>query len=241
MRKAAERAIFIIKAASGGAYGGKKMKVLLLNGSPRKEWNTAQLLHEAERGAREAGAETERFDLYNLDYKDCRSCFACKRIGNTTGGVCAVRDGLRPVLESAAAADAIIIGSPIYYGNVTAPVIAFINRLLFADMHYDLEEDGRPVTVLPKTKKTALILTMNIPEEGMLKIYKPQFDGMAAMLGRILGSGEVLYSCDTWQFDDYSKYYAGRFDVQAKARRREEQFPVDKQNAYELGKRMAVR
>ena len=93
------------------------MKVLLLNGSPRKEWNTAQLLHEAERGARDAGAEIEWFDLYDLDYKDCRSCFACKRIGNTTGGICAIRDGLRPVLESAAEADTVIIGSPSITGT----------------------------------------------------------------------------------------------------------------------------
>ena len=217
------------------------MKVLIINGGPRKGWNTWQLLEEAEQGAREAGAETEWVDLYDLDYSDCRSCFACKRKGSRTNGICALKDSLRPVLESAAAADAIVIGSPIYYGNVTAPVIAFINRLLFADMHYDLEEDGTAVTVLPKAKKTALILTMNIPEEGMREIYKPKFDGMAGMLGGLLGSGEVLYCCDTWQFDDYSKYHAGRFDVQAKAKRREEQFPIDKKNAYELGKRMAVK
>ena len=63
------------------------MKVILINGGPRKNWNTHQLLLEAERGAKEAGASTEMFHLYDLDFKDCRSCFACKIRGNRTEGV----------------------------------------------------------------------------------------------------------------------------------------------------------
>ena len=55
------------------------MKTILLNGSPRKNWNTAMLLKEAEKGAREAGSETEYIDLYDLQYTGCRSCMACKR------------------------------------------------------------------------------------------------------------------------------------------------------------------
>ena len=57
------------------------MKVILLNGSPRKNWNTHKLLMEAERGAKEMGAETEMIHLYDLNYTDCKSCFACKLRG----------------------------------------------------------------------------------------------------------------------------------------------------------------
>jgi len=55
-------------------------KALFINGSPRKNGNTAQLLKRAMNGAREAGAEVELVNLYDrsLNYKGCMSCFACK-------------------------------------------------------------------------------------------------------------------------------------------------------------------
>ena len=54
------------------------MKVLGFNGSPRKNWNTAMLLEKALEGAASEGAETELIHLYELNYKGCISCFACK-------------------------------------------------------------------------------------------------------------------------------------------------------------------
>jgi multimeric flavodoxin WrbA len=51
------------------------MKVIVLNGSPRKKWNTATLLKHAFDGAASKGAETELIHLYNYNYKGCISCF----------------------------------------------------------------------------------------------------------------------------------------------------------------------
>ena len=59
-------------------------------------------------------------------------------------------------------------------------------------------------------------------------------------MGMVLGGCEILYSCDTYQFKDYSKYYAGMWDERQKAEHREQQFPVDMKNAYELGKRLVM-
>ncbi len=212
------------------------MKVILLNGSPRKGWNTHKLLLEAERGAKEAGAETELLHLYDLHYSDCRSCFACKLRGNRTNGICAVRDDLRPVLEEIHEANAVLIGSPVYYGNMTGEAVSVIHRMLFPAMHY--EEDGSRDLLLPIKKKCGLILTMNMPEEGLREGYGAVFGATAKMIGGMFGSCETLYACDTYQFSDYSKYYAGRFDAARKAAHREKQFPVDLQRAYELGKRL---
>ena len=53
------------------------MKAIAINGSPRKKWNTAILLENALKGAESEGAETEIINLYDLDYKGCKSCFAC--------------------------------------------------------------------------------------------------------------------------------------------------------------------
>ena len=57
------------------------MKTVIVNGGPRKEWNTAQLLKSAQKGAEVAGAETEYVDLYDLCFTGCRSCLACKGKG----------------------------------------------------------------------------------------------------------------------------------------------------------------
>ena len=57
------------------------MKIIAINGSPRKNWNTARLLEAALGGARAQGAETKLYHLHDYDFKGCRSCFACKRIG----------------------------------------------------------------------------------------------------------------------------------------------------------------
>jgi hypothetical protein len=54
----------------------------------------------------------------------------------------------------------------------------------------------------------------------------------------VLGSCETLYSCDTYQFTDYSKYYASMWDEGHKAEHREKQFPIDLNNAYRMGKRL---
>ena len=89
----------------------KKLKAVFVNGSPRKKWNTAQMLESAMKGVQEAGAECEMVNLYNIDFKGCKSCFACKLKNSKTNGVCALKDDLRPVLERCRQADVIVLGS----------------------------------------------------------------------------------------------------------------------------------
>ena len=55
------------------------MKTVIINGGPRKNWNTAQLLQSAMKGATDAGIQTEYYDLYDICYSGCRSCLACKK------------------------------------------------------------------------------------------------------------------------------------------------------------------
>ena len=102
------------------ALGNNPMKLIAFNGSPRKKRNTATLLEHACKGAKSEGAKTELIHLYDLDYKGCTSCFACKRIGGKRYGHCAVKDDLLPVFKKVEAADAILVGSPIYYSITTA-------------------------------------------------------------------------------------------------------------------------
>ena len=74
------------------------MNIIDINGSPRKNGNKATLLEYELQGAQSQGTNTERIDLYNINYKGCISCFYCKR-KDKTHGICAVNDDLTPVLK----------------------------------------------------------------------------------------------------------------------------------------------
>lgn len=212
------------------------MKVLAFNGSPRKKWNTATLLEKALEGSASQGAETELIHLYDLNYKGCVSCFACKTKGGKSYGKCAVKDDLTLIFKKIEAANAIILGSPIYYGTVSGEMKSFMERLLFPYMTYS----HPPQLLFPKKIKTGFIYTMNVTEEQMNKFGFAQHIRLnEIILKMIFGASESLFSYDTYQFDDYSKVVADRFDVDKKAKRRKEVFPKDCEKAFEMGTRFA--
>lgn len=220
------------------------MKVMLFNGSPRKDWNTALLLEAAARGARDAGAETELVRLGDLTFTGCRSCFACKRKGNRTNGVCAVNDGLREILLRTMEADAVIVGAPVYFDWLSGITQCFLERLLFPVTHYETGPDGKRLRTLPKEKRCRLIVTMNLGEEAMkARGYDVKFGGVADRLGTVLGDrpAELLYAFDTLQFDDYGRYEVNTFDPVKKAARRREVFPEDLEKAYRMGQKLTLR
>jgi len=105
------------------------MYVIGINGSPRKHGNTATLLEHSLKGAESKGAETALVHLYDLEYTGCTSCFACKTLGGKSYGRCAVKDGLTPLLKKIEQdADAIILGSPTYFTDVSAEMKALLDR-----------------------------------------------------------------------------------------------------------------
>lgn len=211
------------------------MKLMAFNGSPRKKWNTATMIEHALDGAREAGAEVELIHLYDLDFKGCSSCFACKRLGRREIGVCAVKDELRPVLERVREADALLLGTPVYYGCESACTRAFLERLQFPCLNYA----DYTKSFFPRKIATGLIYTMNVPENWLDKMgYPPMFERTRANMARHFGSCELLLAMDTTQYSDYDKFETG-FDKNDKARQRAEQFPKDCQAARELGARLA--
>ena len=211
------------------------MKVIALNGSPRKKWNTATLLQKALDGAASVGAQTEMIHLYDLKYRGCISCFACKR-KNGSLGRCAMRDDLTEVLERVTQCDVLLLGSPVYFSNITGEMLSFLERLLFSNMTYNT---GHRSTFQGKLS-SGFIYTMNVSADMMEKIgYTPLFNHYKSCLERLGGQSEILVSNDTYQFDDYSKYEASMFDEEHKAKVRTEQFPIDCQKAFELGARLA--
>ena len=91
--------------------GAVTVKIIAINASPRKHWNTAQLVRAAADGAAESGADLEVIDLYTVGkFSGCISCFGCKTEKHY--GECICNDDLKPVLEKIRTADGLIIGTP---------------------------------------------------------------------------------------------------------------------------------
>jgi multimeric flavodoxin WrbA len=212
------------------------MKIIAINGSPRKKWNTATLLVKALEGAASQGAVTDLVHLYDLAYKGCISCFACKTRGGKFYGRCAVEDSLTPLYARIEKADALILGSPIYLGDVTGHMRSFLERLVFPYLVYSNDSP----TLFPRRIPVAFIYTMGAPEEMTRQMgYDRLFSLNETIMQRIFGPSQSLMSCDTLQFDDYAKYVAPQFDPKAKAERRRTVFPQDCQKAFEMGVRLA--
>ena len=102
------------------------MKVVAFNGSPRKEGNTYQSLQVVIGELQKEGIETE---VIQLGGKSIHGCTACYKCFNSKDKECSIKDDevndyIRKMIE----ADGIIIGSPVYFSNVTSEVKAFIDR-----------------------------------------------------------------------------------------------------------------
>jgi multimeric flavodoxin WrbA len=146
----------------------KTMKVLAINGSPRKKWNTATLLQNSlDDAVSQGGAETELIRLYDLTYTDCTSCLGRKLNDGKSYGKYAMQDGLTPVLEMIRDVNALILGSPIYLGTLTGMMHSFMEQLMFPYLTYTRP----PASIFHKKILTASIYTMNVSEQQMKGIY----------------------------------------------------------------------
>ena len=209
-------------------------KIVAINASPRTNWNTAQIVKEAVKGAESVGVEVEYIDLYKLEkFTGCISCFDCKQ--PKSYGKCTCKDALTPVLESIRNADGLIMGTPNYFGDVTAGFRALYERLVFQYLTYkmDISCNTRKIPVL-------FIMTSNLPEEAYpqhgydkkIESYKETFD-------LFIGETKIFVSGNTLQVSNYAPFAWTMFDVEAKKKRHEEVFPIEKEKVFALGKEMA--
>lgn len=211
------------------------MRVIAINGSSRKKCNTAALLKKSLEGAASLGAETKLIHLCDLNYKGCCSCFVCKRKDYKTTGYCVMQDDLTTVLKEVMESEVLLLGSPIYLGNITGAMKSFLERLIFANLSYDSENRTNFMGKL----QTGFIYTMGLPHK-MIEPYGYQyiFETNNNYLKLLNSEPEYMISADNYQFEDYSKYAASNFDEKHKAAIREMQFPLDCQKAFDMGAKL---
>ena len=211
-----------------------KKKIIIIDGGPRKTFNTASMLQKIAEGAASVSEEIEvkTVRLYGMDYKGCMSCLACKLKGKAVN-VCKFRDALTPVLEEVAQADALVMGSPIYFSEVTAQLRAFLERLVFPWLSYN----DYSLTA-PKRIPVILSYTMNANGEQAKGVYQSMAI-IESSLTRAMGDVEHVDALNTYQVKNYDRYELAGFSEEAKRQYRDENWENDLQRAYDAGRRLA--
>ena len=132
------------------------MKILILNGSPRKSGKVSQILHTMEKRLQDDGNETEFIDVNNLDFKCCIGCMKCR--GN---GECILpQDDAHHIGEALQNCDAVIVGSPVYWGNINGKLKCLFDRQVAIMMGEN--KMGIPIPLL-KGKKAIVVNTCTTP------------------------------------------------------------------------------
>ena len=103
------------------------MKVLMLNGSPRPNGNTATALREMEKIFAQEGIETETIHVGNKDIRGCIACLKCKE-----NGKCVFNDLVNETAAKFQECDGLVVGSPVYFASANATLVAFLTRLFYS-------------------------------------------------------------------------------------------------------------
>ncbi|MDR2811605.1 MAG: flavodoxin family protein [Endomicrobium sp.] len=140
------------------------MKIIGFIASPRKEGNTAWILNKILEGAKEHGAETQSWYFSDLDIEPCRGCFGCKQ----SAPRCIINDDMQKLYEAVEHTDALVLGSPVYMGQMSAQSKIFTDRL-FARFSprfspYFKEENAAK-------KKLILVFNQGNPDSSMFQLY----------------------------------------------------------------------
>ena len=138
------------------------MKIIGFVGSPHKEGNTAWIVEKILEGAKEQGAETQAWYFSELDIKPCQGCLGCRK-----GRGCVINDDMQKLYGALEQADAMVLGSPIYMGQMSAQAKIFTDRLFAVisprfSPHYK-EKDVK--------KKLVLAFNQGNPDPGMFQAY----------------------------------------------------------------------
>ncbi len=218
------------------------MKFIAINGSPRKKWNTDFIIGKVVDGIKEntteENIEIKKIDLYDLNYSGCTGCMLCKKLDNEKYGTCNCQDELTSILDDIATCDGLIIGSPIYFGDINAMTKCFLERLLYPYLVYDADKS----TLAPKKIQTICVYTMDLTKEAMIK------KGISNEIAQVESKLERMFSykpqqvlvCNTLMVKDYSDYKMDIFDKEDKLEYHKNEMGDEVNKAVEAGKQLVL-
>ena len=132
------------------------MKVLLINGSPRKDGNTAIALNEMIKVFEKEGIETEIMHIGHKDIRGCIACGKCRQLGK-----CVFDDIVAEAGEKLAQADGLVVGSPVYYASANGTVTSFMDRLFYSNRSDLRMKVGASVAVARRGGQTTTFDQLN--------------------------------------------------------------------------------
>ena len=132
------------------------MKILLINGSPRRNGNTAAALAEMVRVFEAEGFETETVQIGAEAIRGCVACGGCGRLGK-----CVFDDAVNAIAPEFEAADALIVGTPVYYASANATLTALLDRLFYSTRFDKTMKVGAAVAVCRRGGASAAFDRLN--------------------------------------------------------------------------------
>ncbi len=142
------------------------MKIMHVAGSPRKTGNSMTLANRFIDKAEDRGGDVKTYFLNQMNYRGCQGCYQCK----TETEKCVLKDDLTEVLDNLWDTDLLLISTPVYFGDLSAQLKGFIDRL-FSFAKSDYLTNPNPIR-LPKGKKLVFIQIQNADKESHKDIYE---------------------------------------------------------------------
>lgn len=207
------------------------MRFVAIDSSPRRQGNTASILASVIEEMLAQGHSVQIHRLYDLKFKGCLGCFACKRSDGPSYGRCALRDDLCPVFEKIKASDGLLLASPIYFRDVTGEMRSFLERLFFQNMTYS----APPSSILERKLPVALICTMNVPEERFRgTALETTLRSLVESLETVLGPASAWYGFRTSPLESYAGIEYSYLPPEERAYRRDVVMPALRIQAREF-------
>ena len=162
---------------------GSRVKVLLVNGSPRPDGNTFCALQEIEGQLRKHGIDTEIYQIGTKPVRMCINCGGCRRNGGK--GCVFDDDSCNEIARKIAEADALVVGTPVYYGQPNGGILAVMQRLFFSSGQVVQNKPAAAVAICRRGGATATLQTMNMMFEMMnMPVVTSQYWNIAYGAGK---------------------------------------------------------
>jgi multimeric flavodoxin WrbA len=171
------------------------MRVMVINGGPRRAGNTTKVLGWLASDLADGGHDVDAVHLADQEIRGCISCFGCKREG--TGFNCILKDDGTDLLSRIKAADATVLGAPLYFWEFPAKMKALIDRCFCLAAGYGSDEHRSALD----GKALALTVTCGGPMEGNADLIVEAYQRIAAFL-RAEPVGELVVTGTTHEPKD---------------------------------------
>lgn len=184
-------------------------KLMIVNGSPRRNGCDAILASEASRMASEHGYESETVNVYDLNLNGCKGCMGCKKTGR-----CVQKDGMNDILDRIRGSDMLLLTTPVYFSGETGPFKTFIDRM-YPCVTFD--DDGNRMASLGNVSKVSIAVICGKPDGNMTYAnIMTRYIGVMKMFGVTDAAGAVIPGVEpsTILESGYAKDFLEGFEFQ---------------------------